>query len=84
MRTKKWLWYGGAVLSLIAAFTFFQWSIQTAWLGSFPGRDVQLYSRWFGMQLGACLFFLIVALVALIKGRRISKTATDATGNVDV
>ncbi len=36
--SKSGLWLLGAVLSLLAAFVFFWWFIQTAWLGSFPGR----------------------------------------------
>jgi len=71
---KKAMFYGSAVLSLIAAFIFLSWAIQTAWLGSFPDRDVQLYSRWAAIQLGGCVFSLVVALIAFVFGRRVSKS----------
>ena len=68
------MFYGSAVLSLVAAFIFFSWAIQTAWLGSFPDRDIQLYSRWAAMQLGGCVLFLVVALIAFVFGRRVWKS----------
>jgi len=52
---------------------FFLWFIQTAWLGSFPGRDVALYKRWAYSQLGASVAFLFVAIVVGVKGRRVTK-----------
>jgi hypothetical protein len=52
---------------------FFLWFIQTAWLGSFPGRDVALYSLWAYSQLAVSLAFLFAAIVVGVKGGRSSK-----------
>ena len=69
MKSRLLYWslvVGGVVL---AAF-FLSWSIQTAWLGSFPGRDVHAYTRHFYWQLGMCLAFLVLALFVGVRYRR--------------
>lgn len=48
----------------------FLWSIQTAWLGSFPGRDLELYRQRTYLQLAGSFVFLVVALVIGICFRR--------------
>ena len=52
---------------------FFLWFIQTAWLGSFPGRDVAYYARWAYTQLGTSALLLVAAVVVAVKGRRSPK-----------
>jgi hypothetical protein len=50
---------------------FFHVTIQTAWLGSFPGRDIELYTRWTYMQLAASIAFLVAAIASFVKAWRI-------------
>jgi hypothetical protein len=57
----------GAILSLLAAIVFFWWFIQTAWLGSFPGRDLVYYSFWAYSQLAAAVVLLAFAVFAFVK-----------------
>ncbi len=49
----------------------FLWAIQTAWTGSFPGRDIVHYTRMFYLQLGASALGIVLAVVVGIKGRRV-------------
>jgi hypothetical protein len=56
--------------SALVAMYFFFWAIQTAWLGSFPGRDVDLYSRWTYIQAGVSLLAVLVGVLVGIRGRR--------------
>jgi hypothetical protein len=69
MKRRSW-YFAGTVISLLLAGYFFTWTIQTAWLGSFPGRDVELYGRWSLMQFIASVLFLILAIVAFVLGWR--------------
>lgn len=39
------------------------WAIQTAWLGSFPGKDVSYYSLWTYLQFGGGVFLFLCAIV---------------------
>jgi type VI protein secretion system component VasF len=41
MKKKTKYWIAAAACVLLAMY-FFMWTIQTAWLGSFPGRDIEL------------------------------------------
>jgi len=46
------------------------WTIQTAWLGSFPGRDIDKYTLWAFLQLAAALVLAGCAAVAILRARR--------------
>ena len=46
------------------------WAIQTIWLGSFPGRDVEAYSSWATAQLATSAACLVFAVVAFVKSAR--------------
>lgn len=48
----------------------FLWAVQTAWLGSFPGRDIHVYSVRFYWQLFGALVFLIVAVAFGVRFHR--------------
>ena len=61
---KKWMTWMLTVLLLLAAALFLMWAIQTAWLGSFPGRDISKYTMWAALQLGMAVLYA-VALIAL-------------------
>ena len=49
---------------------FLMWTIQTAWLGSFPGRDIDKYTLWAFLQLAAALVLAGCAAVAILRARR--------------
>jgi membrane protein implicated in regulation of membrane protease activity len=65
--------------SLALAAYFILWALQTAWIGSFPGRDVQAYSVRFYWQLGAAVGFLMFALVVGVRYRRRRQTHDNAS-----
>ena len=75
-RTSYWL---SIVGSLVLAAFFVTWAIQTAWLGSFPGRDVHAYSVRFFWQLGAAFASLLAALVIAFRYRRRRRTHQEAS-----
>ena len=66
-KTKYWI---AVVACVLLALYFFMWAIQTAWLGSFPGRDIEAYTRWTYMQLVVSIAFLVAAIVSFIKAWR--------------
>ncbi|GKS87128.1 hypothetical protein AVMA1855_23270 [Acidovorax sp. SUPP1855] len=47
--------------SLLAFFFFLSWAMQTVWQASFPGQGNLRSGLHFYSQLGAALFFLILA-----------------------
>jgi hypothetical protein len=59
-----------AIGALLLALVFFWWAIQTAWLGSFPGRDTEQYAFWAYTQLAAAILFLVIAAIAFLKARK--------------
>jgi hypothetical protein len=67
-RRNGWLFAG--IIGVLAALVFLWWAIQTAWLGSFPGRDVEAYSRWAIVQFALCVAFLLFAIVAFVRFKR--------------
>ena len=60
-------WLLVAVLATILAFVFFWWFIQTAWLGSFPGRDVAYYSFWAYIQLAVAAGLFVFAIYSFVR-----------------
>lgn len=66
---NSWVYWISILFCICAAGYCFLWSIQTAWIGSFPGRDVALYRRRFYMQLGASIVFFALAITVAIFGR---------------
>ena len=71
--SKKLVFISGAVISLLGSLYFLMLTVQTAWLGSFPGRDVEAFSRWAYMQLGASIVFFVVAILFFRKGVQAGK-----------
>ncbi len=57
----KWL---VTILGVLAAFVLLSWAVQTGWLGSFPGRDKDLYTKWMLLQLAGCV--VAIACVVLV------------------
>ena len=62
-----WLITGGC---LLAAAFFLTWAIQTAWVGSFPGRDRAKYSAWALLQIATSLAFAIAPLIIWFFSRK--------------
>ncbi|WP_139225756.1 hypothetical protein [Paracidovorax konjaci] len=54
------------ILCLISGI-FLMWSLQTAWLGSFPGKDKNLYLTWTILQLGAALVAIAANITLWVK-----------------
>ena len=52
---------------LFLAFICVSWALQTAWLGSSPGSNIDLNRLWFYCQAGASLLFLIGGIIFLKK-----------------
>lgn len=67
-----------AVFGFCLALYFFMWFIQTAWLGSFPGRNVSYYAFWAYSQLAASILLFLFACISLILGLRIKEPVSDA------
>ena len=67
-RKVKFL-FGGLGLSLLALY-FFWWFIQTAWLGSFPGRDISYFAFWAYTQLGVSVICLAAAIWCFVRALR--------------
>jgi hypothetical protein len=69
-KPRRIVWFLLAVSGAIGALFFLTWAVQTAWLGSFPGRDVDFYSRWAYVQFAlfvACTILSIFVTVRLFK-----------------
>ena len=64
---RRNLWLASGLLGVLSALVFFWWSIQTAWLGSFPGRDIASYARWAYAQMGMFILSVVFAVVAFVK-----------------
>jgi len=73
--SNPWLWTA-LTAAVVASLYFALWFLQTAWLGSFPGRDVAYYSRWSLIQFCVAVAFALAALllaVALYRRARLSR-----------
>jgi len=57
------------IMLLLVAVIFFMWSIQTAWLGSFPGKDKSKYALWAALEFGGGLSFTIAPIVLWVRFR---------------
>lgn len=64
---KSTLWLLSAILSIVGALSFFWWFVQTAWLGSFPDRNVVSYAFWAYAQRGVSVALLIFAVYAFVR-----------------
>lgn len=62
MSIKKWMLWVSTIALILLAVYFFVWAIQTAWLGSFPGRDKSKYTVWFILQLCGAVISLLIAV----------------------
>jgi len=60
-------WFLLAISTAIGALLFLGWAVQTAWLGSFPDRDIDLYPRWALIQFSLFVLCLIVCIFATIR-----------------
>jgi len=58
---------------VVVALYFLLWFIQTAWLGSFPDRDKELYGQWAMSQLAVAVLAVIIAVAVGIAGPRTTK-----------
>ena len=67
---SRWLYWLCVVGLVLLSGYCFMWSFQTAWLGSFPGRDIHVYSVRFYWQLLAAVVFLALAVVVGLRYRR--------------
>ncbi|HXU52608.1 MAG TPA: hypothetical protein VN789_11230, partial [Casimicrobiaceae bacterium] len=70
--TNHWIsastrWLLAAVAALILALVFLWWSIQTAWLGSFPGRNIVDYSILAYLQLAVGIGSFIFAIYSFVR-----------------
>jgi hypothetical protein len=52
---------------------FLMWAVQTAWLGSFPGRNLDYYTFWAVSQFSAAVIFGGVAVIAALRSRKTDK-----------
>jgi biotin transporter BioY len=67
MIMRKWiLWITTIALVLVAGY-FLIWAIQTAWLGSFPGKDKSKFTIWFILQICVMVVSLLIPVILWIK-----------------
>ena len=59
-----------AIVLIALSLYFFMWTIQTAWLGSFPGHDIDKYTLWAFLQLAAAMACAGGAAIAVLRSRR--------------
>lgn len=64
---RKWVLWLLTVALLLAALTFLMWALQTAWLGSFPGKDKQKYATWAALQVGGAVVCVIAPIMLWIR-----------------
>jgi hypothetical protein len=67
---KGWMLWALTILLLLIALVLFMWAVQTAWLGSFPGKDKSKYAVWAALELGGALAFAIAPVVLWVRNRR--------------
>jgi hypothetical protein len=70
---KKWVMWVLTTLFLLIAVVLFMWSIQTAWLGSFPEKDKSKYALWAALQLAGALLSVVAPIVMWVRCRRRSR-----------
>jgi hypothetical protein len=64
------LWLSALLLFLLALI-FMWWAMQTAWLGSFPGRDIARYTLYFWFQLGIAVLLLLGSVLLIRRALRL-------------
>lgn len=64
---KKWMLWVLTIALLLVAAVFLMWAMQTAWLGSFPGKDKAKYSMWAALQLGGAVVAAVVPIVLWVR-----------------
>lgn len=64
---KKWMLWVLTIALLLVAMVFLMWAIQTAWLGSFPGKDKSKYSMWAALQLGGAVVAAVAPIVLWVR-----------------
>ena len=69
MKNRVFYWMCVVGCVLLAGF-FLLNSLTMAWVGSFPGRDTELYRARFYWQLGAGVASLLVAVFVAIRYRQ--------------
>jgi hypothetical protein len=74
MAMKKWMLWVVTILLLLVAVVFLMWAVQTAWLGSFPGKDKSRYSMWAALQLGGAVVSVIAPIVLWVRHWRKDET----------
>ncbi len=66
---KRWMLWVLMIMLLLVAVILFIWSIQTAWLGSFPGKDKSKYALWAALEFGGGLALTIAPIVLWVRCR---------------
>ena len=64
MKRRGWFFAGGVVSLLLAGY-FFMWTIQTAWLGSFPVATLSFMVGGRSCSLSQASYFLSLRLLRL-------------------
>jgi hypothetical protein len=75
---RRTIWLVLAILGLLGTGVFFWWFVQTAWLGSFPGRDVATYTTSAYIQLALAVASLAFSVVAFVKSAKASTRENEA------
>lgn len=70
---RQWVLWTLTIVLLLASIFFLMWAVQTAWLGSFPGKDKHKYATWAALELGGAVLCLIVTIVLWVKRWRSKK-----------
>lgn len=70
---RKWVLWPLTIVLLLAALVLLMWAVQTAWLGSFPGKDKQKYATWAALQIGGVAVCVIVPMVLWVKRWRFKR-----------
>ena len=70
--TKAVLFTLAGVLAILLSLVMFWWALQTAWLGSFPGREAQPYGLWALLQLTVGIALVVAAVGAFRRARRVN------------
>jgi hypothetical protein len=64
---RKWMLWVMTIALLLAAILFLMWAVQTAWLGSFPGKDKQRYAMWAALELAAAAMCLLTVIALWLR-----------------
>ena len=66
-----------AVSAAVLSLYFLMWSVQTAWLGSFPGRNLDYFTFWAVLQFSVAVILGGVSVIAVLRSRSTGRKAND-------